>query len=62
VVKELIQNDLNLNNIKNELNLILNDAKRKEQISNDYAALQTLLSSGGNASENAANEVIKLLS
>ena len=62
VVKELIQNDLNLTNIKNELDLILNDANKKEQIRNDYAALQTLLSSGGNASENAANEVIKLLS
>jgi lipid-A-disaccharide synthase len=61
VVKELIQNNLNLNNIKNELNLILNDEKRKEQIRNDYAALQTLLSSGGNASENAAKAVIQLL-
>jgi len=62
VVKELIQNELNLNNIKQELNLILHDTKRKEQIKKDYAALQKLLSSGGNASENAAHAVIQLLS
>jgi len=62
VVKELIQNDLNLTNIKNELDLILNDKNKKDQIRKDYAALQTLLSSGGNASENAANAVIKLIS
>lgn len=62
VVKELIQKELNLNNIKQELNLILHDNNRKEQIKKDYAALQKLLSSGGNASENAANTVIQLLS
>jgi len=61
VVKELIQNELNLNNIKQELNLILHDTNRKEKIKKDYAALQKLLSSGGNASENAANVVIQLL-
>jgi len=61
VVKELIQHELNLTNIKQELNLILNDEKRKEQIKKDYDALHKLLRRGGNASENAAHAVLELL-
>ena len=54
VVKELIQNELTVNNIAKELNAILFDAQKKEQIENDYDCLENLLSKGGNASANAA--------
>ncbi|MEO6231984.1 MAG: lipid-A-disaccharide synthase [Ferruginibacter sp.] len=54
VVKELIQDELTVENIKRELNLILFDAEKKQQLKTDYEALMNLLSQGGNASSNAA--------
>lgn len=54
VVKELIQNELTTNHIVTELKLILENNERRNQITADYAALKSLLSSGGNASKNAA--------
>ncbi|MBS1628080.1 MAG: lipid-A-disaccharide synthase [Bacteroidetes bacterium] len=54
VVKELIQNDLTVDNITKELNVLLNDVAKQQQLQNDYADLKKLLSSGGNASKNAA--------
>lgn len=54
VVKELIQDDLTVNNITHELNLLLNDAAKQQQIKEDYSALKNLLKKGGNASANAA--------
>jgi len=54
VVKELIQNELTVNNITKELNAILFNVQKKEQIENDYDCLENLLSKGGNASANAA--------
>jgi lipid-A-disaccharide synthase len=54
VVKELIQNDLTVKNLKNELEQLLTDPVRQQQIKNDYRDLKNLLSQGGNASANAA--------
>jgi lipid-A-disaccharide synthase len=60
VVKELIQNDFNMQQVKAELNAILNDEKTKQQISDDYRALKELLQHGGNASEKAANIILSI--
>ncbi len=54
VVKELIQNDLTVENSKHELHELLTNPTRQEQIKNDYRDLKNLLSQGGNASANAA--------
>ena len=54
VVKELIQNELTVENIKHELHELLTNETRQQQIKNDYRYLKNLLSQGGNASANAA--------
>ncbi len=54
VVKELIQKDLTVENIKLELNELLTNEARQKQIENDYRDLKKLLSEGGDASANAA--------
>lgn len=54
VVKELIQDDLNVDNLKKELESLLTDEKRIEEIKKDYTQLHQLLAAGGNASEKAA--------
>ena len=61
VVKELIQNDLNNKNITLYLKELLNDPQKKIQIQKDYTHLKELLSKGGNASNNAAKEIIHFL-
>ncbi len=57
VVKELIQDDLTVQNIKIALNNILFDEDKRNQLQKDYAALKALLSKGGNASANAAKSI-----
>ena len=57
VVKELIQDELTVENLKRELNLLLNDQNKQKQLQDDYAALKNLLSKGGHASDNAANSI-----
>ena len=59
VVKELIQNDLTAENIKSELEKILNPEQR-EKILNEYEKLNLLLEGKG-ASERAAEIITKLL-
>ena len=54
VVKELIQNDLTAENLKEELSLLLFNESRKQQLQQDYQNLKNILSAGGNASANAA--------
>lgn len=54
VVKELIQGDLTPDKLAHELNLLLHDANKQTQITQDYAALKALLSQEGNASAKAA--------
>ena len=60
VVKELIQNDLNVQKLSSELNKLLNDnAYRNKQLS-DYKQLRQLLGNSG-ASAKAAEAIYKLI-
>jgi lipid-A-disaccharide synthase len=61
VVKELIQNDLTADHVTQELNSILNDEQRVQEIKKDYADLKNLLQKEGNASARAAQEIIGFL-
>ena len=61
VVKELIQNELTVTNVTKELNDILHDPKKQQQLKEDYTALKHLLSQGGNASANAAKSIYNFL-
>ena len=54
VVKELIQDELNVENIVTELKKLVSDETTSNRIKSDYADLRALLSQGGNASEKAA--------
>ena len=62
VVKELIQQDLTIDNLKRELEELLTNDQRKNQLQEDYAALKKLLSEGGNASAKAARSIFQFLS
>jgi lipid-A-disaccharide synthase len=57
VVKELIQNELTVENLRKELQQLLTDGQRIAQIKSDYTALRNLLSEGGNASAKAAASI-----
>ena len=57
VVKELIQQEMNEENLVNELDLILTDNNKQQKIQEDYNRLRALLRLGGNASQNAALSV-----
>jgi len=57
VVKELIQDQLTVENLKHELNLLLTNETKQLQLKEDYAALKNLLSKGGHASANAAASI-----
>jgi lipid-A-disaccharide synthase len=61
VVKELIQNDLTVENLKQELSLLLFDEAKLQQLKKDYEDLKNTLSFGGNASANAAKIVYDLI-
>ena len=61
VVKELIQNDLTVDNLKKELtNLLVND-QRIAAIKKDYADLRSLLGSETNTSARVASSIINFL-
>ncbi len=62
VVKELIQDELTVDNLKYELHLVLTDEEKQKQLKQDYAALKTLLSQGGHASANAAESIYNFMS
>lgn len=62
VVKELIQNDLTVENLKNELQDLLTNEARINELKKDYAELKKILSEGGNASAKAARSVVDFLS
>jgi len=57
VVKELIQDELTVENATRELRILLEDEARKKQLQKDYADLKAILSAGGNASAKAAQSV-----
>jgi lipid-A-disaccharide synthase len=58
VVKELIQDEMNPENIVIELKKLLSDESTRIRIRKDYADLWALLSQGGNASEKAARLIV----
>jgi lipid-A-disaccharide synthase len=62
VVKELIQDELTVENLQKELTLLLDDPVRRAQLQKDYTELKNLLSKGGNASASAAQSIIDFLS
>jgi lipid-A-disaccharide synthase len=61
VVKELIQDEMTAPNLITELNDLLLNEQRKQQIQQDYAVLKSILSQGGNASEKAAKSIYECL-
>ena len=60
VVRELIQDDMNAENLVGELRSLLYDPARRERLAADYSELQTLLAAGGLASEAAAAKIVAL--
>ncbi|MEP7377024.1 MAG: lipid-A-disaccharide synthase [Chitinophagaceae bacterium] len=62
VVKELIQEDMTVENLKHGLYELLTNEERKLQLQNDYTALKKILSEGGNASAKAAQSIVRFLS
>ena len=61
VVKELIQDDMTVENLKHELNELLTNQELQTQLQKDYAALKAILSEGGNASAKAAHSIVHFL-
>ncbi|MFZ1370162.1 MAG: lipid-A-disaccharide synthase [Ferruginibacter sp.] len=61
VVKELIQDELTIENLKHELNLLLSDETKKLQLQEDYTSLKNLMGKGGHASANAAESIYSFL-
>jgi len=61
VVKELIQDEMNVKNIVSELKKLISDQATKTRIHKDYTELRELLSQGGNASEKAAELIVNFV-
>lgn len=61
VVREIIQEELNAQNLITELNDLLHSEKRKAQLKKDYKLLKEKLSTGQNPSTLAAKEIISLI-
>lgn len=61
VVKELIQHELTVTQVTHELDTILHNQQRIEQVKNDYDQLKDMLQKDGNASQRAAQEVMGFL-
>jgi lipid-A-disaccharide synthase len=59
VVKELIQEEMNVENIIAELKKLISDEKTRNWIYKDYSDLLALLSQDGNASEKAAELIVE---
>lgn len=57
VVKEFIQDDMNIEKLKAELSELLSNRNYIARIEKDYAELKALLSQGGNASAKAAASI-----
>ncbi len=62
IVKELIQHELTTENLVRELKLITHNTEHRQKMIADYSALKELLSKGGNASTQAAKQIMKLVS
>lgn len=61
VVKELIQNEMTVENCIGELKELLYNSKRKQQLQEDYSQLANLLTQGGLASSNAAKIIYEFV-
>lgn len=61
VVKEFIQHDMNAENLTRELNELLHNSERLDQIKKDYTSLKEILSEKGNASAKAALSIVQFL-
>ena len=61
VVKELIQDEMNVTNVKNELTRIVKDHLVINKMRQDYAELKKLLSEGGHASKKAAKSIVEFM-
>jgi lipid-A-disaccharide synthase len=61
VVRELIQEEMNAENIVAELRKLLTDEDTRIRIRKDYGELHDLLSQGGNASEKAASLIVEFV-
>ena len=61
VVNELIQENFTVENLKIELEALLHNENRKEQLKKDYTSLKEILSQGGNASAKAAASITAFL-
>ncbi|HUQ67140.1 MAG TPA: lipid-A-disaccharide synthase [Flavitalea sp.] len=61
IVKELIQDDMNAVNVKNELTKILKDQEVIKKMKAHYAELKKLLSEGGHASRKAAKSIVDFM-
>jgi lipid-A-disaccharide synthase len=57
VVKELIQDDFNAENLQIELSKILNQTTYKDKILSDYQSIKEILNKP-NPSENAGNDIV----
>lgn len=58
VVKELIQDALTTENLVRELDLLLNDENRRQELAADYSLLKQKLAAGGKASSKAAEIIV----
>ncbi len=61
VVKELIQQEMNTENLVKELGILLGDTEKQQQLHADYAALKALLSEKENASAKAARSIYEFV-
>ncbi|HEX4852483.1 MAG TPA: lipid-A-disaccharide synthase [Puia sp.] len=61
VAKELIQDDLTVENLAHELRELLHDHEKRNKLKEEYKALKAILSEGGHASANAARIIVNYL-
>ncbi len=61
VVKELIQDELNPENLVTELQKLLTDKEKATKLQEEYAELKKLLTAGGHASANAAKKIVDFI-
>ena len=61
VVKELIQDEMTVENLRQELQELLTNEQRKSELQKDYADLKNILSKGGHASAKAAQSIVQFL-
>ena len=61
VVKELIQDELNTNNLVIELSKLLEDSKTQNEMNAHYAALKEILMTGEKATDVAAEIIMETI-